>query len=414
MNLICCLQVRLPSKAKRRSEHRAFGQMSRRQVKTSLSVHRYSNHDILLERRAPVRQTTIRPTFAKEVSSNLVLVPEGIILAPPKVSFASASRNQNKSSEGGDRAQAPTQEAQAESGDRSNIREKFFKERDSGRRNGAVNGRRSGAKEEAEGWTNVRARRSQGDDEGEKVVREADRDKDRSSRDMDTDFGTDSGARKIEAGRGRFDQPWSRDDGSNSKESAIRRQGWRERERERRDEKDWTRSSRVEAEPEWMDSPANDDKKQAHTQEEFQRWKERMKAGTAASEDKSDPAADSTPGTKKTTASSIPPTPLAKDGGFDQLVGIWGENKRTEGGTESGQPPRPHGAKSKGSKFAGFFVAKEEPVHINTGNDPRCPRQPWCEWFKGRQRGVSAYTADARRHEHCTAPCAATIICLAS
>jgi hypothetical protein len=35
-----------------------------------------------------------------------------------------------------------------------------------------------------------------------------------------------------------------------------------------------------------MSSPEREEKKQSHTQEDFERWKERMKASTAPTEDK--------------------------------------------------------------------------------------------------------------------------------
>ena len=50
--------------------------------------------------------------------------------------------------------------------------------------------------------------------------------------------------------------------------------------------RDWNQQERVEAEPEWMDATEAEDPIQVHTQEDFQRWKERMKAGGAAQPDK--------------------------------------------------------------------------------------------------------------------------------
>ena len=56
---------------------------------------------------------------------------------------------------------------------------------------------------------------------------------------------------------------------------------WR---RDRGRDRDWDRdrNAKLEAEPEWMDSAEPEEPFQARTQEDFQRWKERMKAGGAA------------------------------------------------------------------------------------------------------------------------------------
>ena len=44
--------------------------------------------------------------------------------------------------------------------------------------------------------------------------------------------------------------------------------------------REWSQPERTEAEPEWMDSTEPEEPSQVHTQEDFQRWKERMKAGS--------------------------------------------------------------------------------------------------------------------------------------
>jgi hypothetical protein len=98
-----------------------------------------------------------------------------------------------------------------------------------------VNGRR-GTREDGEGWTSVKSRKSLGQEDGDRGHRNGERDKDRYQKDSDVD-NTESTSRRIGIGRGRFDQPWSREepgakDGEGTKTGA-RGQGWRDRERDR-------------------------------------------------------------------------------------------------------------------------------------------------------------------------------------
>src|ERR1700722_8218495 len=153
-----------------------------------------------------------------------------------------------------------------------------------------MNGRR-GTREDGEGWTSVKSRKSLGQEDGDRGHRNGERDKDRYQKDGDVD-NTESASRRIGIGRGRFDQSWNREesgakDGEGTKTGA-RGQGWRDRERDRDRDRDreWNRGGRIEEDPEWMDSPTKTEKKQAHTQEDFQRWKERMKAGATPAEEK--------------------------------------------------------------------------------------------------------------------------------
>ena len=72
-----------------------------------------------------------------------------------------------------------------------------------------------------------------------------------------------------------------------------------------------------EKEPEWLDEP--DDKKQAHTLDEFQRWKEKMKANNAPVSETPTPA-DPVPKHERTFSGTAPKkveTPLVVDSTFD-------------------------------------------------------------------------------------------------
>ena len=72
----------------------------------------------------------------------------------------------------------------------------------------------------------------------------------------------------------------------------------------------WTRGTgRVEEDPEWMiSSGADSEKKQAKTQEDFQRWKEQMKAKDTPADEKPE-LKDETP----STAEAAPPMPQPSD-----------------------------------------------------------------------------------------------------
>ncbi|OCK82402.1 hypothetical protein K432DRAFT_391298 [Lepidopterella palustris CBS 459.81] len=311
--------------------------------------------------------------FARRSSTQ----PEDTVLGPPKLSFTSASRNA-KTIENSEKRPITSQDAEGSATDRFSVRERWTKERDAERgRDKAVytNGRR-GTREDGEGWTSVKSRKSLGQDDLDRGTRNGDRDRDRYQKDGDVDTG-DTASRRIGMGRGRIDLPWSRDDGTAKEEgnkSGARSQGWRDREKDRdrdRDrDRDWTRGGRIEEDPEWMDTPVVSEKKQAHTQEDFQRWKERMKAGKTSAEEK-EPILEQPPSNIEPTtagavvtnaATSKPATPLALDGGLDKLFGMWGEgSKRTDANNaEVSAVSKAAKPKPKSSRFAGLFAPPEE------------------------------------------------------
>lgn len=263
----------------------------------------------------------------------------------------------------------------------NNIRDKFFKEREEQRKNGALNGRRP--REEGEGWTNVRGRKASFSEEAERPPRIGGR----FNRDAD---GAEAAPRRNGA-RGRFEQPWGRDAPPDAKEADGAHGSWRERRDNR--EREWARGGRVEEDPEWMDTPVKkkddigmgrfqrttkgpewfdegpkDDKK-VHTQEDFQRWKEKMKAGTATSDEKENtpepaPARD-------TPTSSKPITPMVLDG--KDMFGMWGVAVKQESPatTEGAPAPPKQKVPAKQSKFAKLFTPQEE-----QSQQPQQPQQP--------------------------------------
>ena len=150
---------------------------------------------------------------------------------------------------------------------------------------GGVNGRRY----EREDWGTRPRRNFDGDDSERRQPRSAETRWER--RPAGTGFGDetrkeirDEGLREERRygqrpGRARFEQPWLR--GENGGEALEvdgkgqqRSRAWGRDRRSGAD--DW--NARNEQDPEWMDAMEPEEMKQAHTAEDFQKWKERMKA----------------------------------------------------------------------------------------------------------------------------------------
>ncbi|KAK8211837.1 hypothetical protein IWZ01DRAFT_247820 [Phyllosticta capitalensis] len=291
----------------------------------------------------------------KHLTRHSSTAPEDIVLGPPKTAFASSSRAA-KSSEHGEKDDEVTAE-------RVNIRDKFFKERENERnKNGAVNGRRAN-REEGEGWTNVRGRRTSFPaEDGERPQRMG-------------RFARETDGEETTPRRKKFEQPWGRE--STEKEGEGTHKSWRDR----RDDR-WTRGNeRIEEDPEWIDAAPkkkdeigmarfsrnkgpewlNDDPKddkKVHTQEDFQRWKERMKAGAAVAEDKEN--TPEPPSAKDTPVSSKPITPMVIEG--KDMFGMWGAAavKQSEAPSTTEGAPVPKAKPQKSSKFAKLFSPQEE------------------------------------------------------
>lgn len=264
-----------------------------------------------------------------------------------------------------------------------NLRDRVFGNRDGDRsirdrndRNDRNNnlGRRNTREGEGDGWTPVaRARRGSQAEEGDRWQRLGDR------KDKEVEVAEDQ-TRRNGAGRGRFERSnWQRDN-EQAVESDTPKTGarnWRERERERdrgergdRNDREWTRGNRmpdrVEEDPEWMDTPApKEGKKQAHTQEDFERWKETMKASNRASEEREEPPAP-TPAKENAKATAIK-LELA-----DSIFTTWGAGPKPEFKKQAEEPLPGIGAiqiganakqakAAKPSRFVGLFQKEETP-----------------------------------------------------
>lgn len=263
--------------------------------------------------------------------------------------------------------------------DRFNFREKgVFKEREAGER-GRPDGRMGAFNVRPEDWKDGRPRRTFATDDPERKPRrngEFDRwegrDGERGGRDKDGRFPV---RKDGQPGR-RFEGNWFRDDnaqdGLEAEEgkSPARTREWR---RERpAPGPDWHRGSKFEQEPEWLGTTEPEEPRRAHTQEDFERWKERMKAGSGQVEEKKEPTPEKTASTQKAEARptdgemfSHNGPPMQADMTMERFFGLLGEKKSTPGVGSPSPMESPGGEKAPGrlgksSRFAGFFSPTPE------------------------------------------------------
>ncbi|KAL1962898.1 hypothetical protein VTN77DRAFT_9076 [Rasamsonia byssochlamydoides] len=332
---------------------------------------------------------------------------DDIVLGPPKTSFASASRTFGKGSIDSTDRPSRFNDSDDAKNDRYNVREKFFKDREAGdkefdrrdNRLGGTNGRRS----DRDDWNHGRPRRNFGQDEQDRRPRRNGEPDRWDTRDRDRDQ-HDSGFRDKESrysrrdgqGRSRHEQSWFRDEGASDaadveeEKPSVRNREWR-RDRQAPD-RDWNRGARFEQEPEWMDSTDREDSKQAHTQEEFQRWKESMKAKPQqqqqqqqqqqAEEKKETVPEQVTPTAPRAEAKHLDGelfnTAFQMDSGLDKFFGILGDTKSssqdvtTPGSADSNKRDSGSTKPGKSSRFAGFF----SPPPGDTSKESETKAQP--------------------------------------
>jgi hypothetical protein len=346
--------------------------------------------------------------------------PDDIILGPPKTSFASATSQRN-SAKPFDSPDRPTVSRDVDSRDRFNFQKsrELENDRSRGGRIGDARMKRDGD-QDSDGWSTVKPRKSFGTEGAERFNgrmgvdrqredrRFRDRD-DRDAKDRPRGFETFSREKELEieqdssrrngGGRGRNEPSWFKDNTeapptggdrkSNGDRFADRSRGWREKDRDDkppdrgndrddRGDRRWgardgrdgrdNRDTRQERDPEWMDEPERD-KKQSHTQEDFQKWKEMMKAttgGTPADETPLKPEMGDLSGQNSFFGFEKPKveTPLVVDAGPDKFFGMWAQAKAES--TSDG----PMGAKTEGvvkaptvgksSRFASVFARPAE------------------------------------------------------
>ncbi|KAL8709963.1 MAG: hypothetical protein Q9220_005414 [cf. Caloplaca sp. 1 TL-2023] len=353
---------------------------------------------------APIHDGSARrPVFERHMSRNSTNVPEDIILGPPKTAFASAAGARN-SSRTFDSPSRPSFSAQADSTtrlDRQTFRENHTQHSTKDDANAdASQDTRPGVQQHRhatndQGPRSGRHSKAIGQDEGERgsrrnQYREQDRDRDtepetksyRGFENYRRDGATNetNEVRHNGQGRGRPDSSWYRageKDGEvfeNSRDNA-RERDWRGKARGnvREADNDRSQNNKQEVDPEWMDEPDAPKKKQTHTQEDFERWKERMKAGNGPSQENNPPSRDQRPNHERHISGVTSPhgkvkveTPLVVDSNSDGFFGLWNDSNKqalsTDEGAAQTRTEAPKIKATKSSKFTGFFGTKPAPV----------------------------------------------------
>ena len=259
-----------------------------------------------------------------------------------------------------------------------------------------LNQNRRSVKDDSDMWSGARQQRSSGLDDGERPYRrngdrghekegQAGRDSrlnrgfENHRREGDREADTESGTRRQGVGRGRNEPSWYRDEaraeegGTAHKEN--RPPGWQDTDRGttgglRWSDRDRPKGAKVDLDPEWMGAPESETTNQTHTQEDFERWKERMKSGNAT---KSDPKVEdrgshdrTESGAGSSGATIKPDTPLVVDSSVDGFFGLWNQpkNKMTTENPVNGVTSKETNTgnkMTKPSKFTGFFNPKPDP-----------------------------------------------------
>jgi hypothetical protein len=317
-------------------------------------------------RRQSMRKSETQGVVAG-INAYLAEPGEETVLGPPKLSFLSASRNAIK-------APGETKERTGVvSIDGDNLGDRFPREKnerwsrdrdaDRTRDKGYTNGRR-GTREDGEGWTNVKGRKSIGQEDFERFGgRNGDRNREKQEGDLEND------AAPRRTTRERAEPRWGRREETKDEGTKAGLQGgWRERDRdrEREKERDWTRGAvRAEEDPEWMDTKVEKKEFKPRTQEDFQRWKEQMKAKETPAEEKDEHRAMA--GDMSTaTSATVPPMltqPLHVPSGAEPTQGIlfgnWGRDKAVDINAAETVTAKPK--PDKKSRFMNMFAKPEEP-----------------------------------------------------
>lgn len=146
------------------------------------------------------------------------------------------------------------------------------------------------------------------------------------------------------------------------KRERDRTKSWRDRDRDaeptddrgagRTNDRRWGRDQRNEREPEWLDEPA--DAREAHTQQDFQKWMEQMKKAKSGSSSSAKPAAETPAEAPK---ASLPAAPV--ETGPDKFFLAFGGTGASSDVTSPGDQKESGAAKSKpsgkSSRFTSFF-----------------------------------------------------------
>ncbi|KAJ5177546.1 uncharacterized protein N7500_000245 [Penicillium coprophilum] len=330
---------------------------------------------------------------------------EDIVLGPPKTAFASSRIGGKGSFDLTDRPAAQPNNSDETKNDRFNFRDRFLKDRDVPDkeldRREAKPAPLSARRGEREDWNAGRPRRTFGPDEQERKPRrngefdrwenkEAPRDPnaERVPRDKDGRFPT---RKEGQPPRSKYEGSWFRDEqGQEGASPAVdvdddkpplRNREWRQNQTRHGTEREWNRGAKFEQEPEWLDANDRDEPRRAHTQEDFERWKERMKAGSGpsaqtpahAEEKREAHVEEQKPEARRTDGEifSNSGAQFMSDDSMERFFGLLGDSKAQPQTPEVSTPvaadpivkkePSPFpGKPGKSSRFAGLFSPMPE------------------------------------------------------
>ncbi|KAF2129417.1 hypothetical protein P153DRAFT_290531 [Dothidotthia symphoricarpi CBS 119687] len=291
------------------------------------------------------------------------------VLGPPKLSFTSASRGAKAVGEAKERTGVTSVDGD-QLGDRfprdkTNERWTRDREGDRARDKTFANGRRGIAREDGEGWTNVKGRKSVGQEDFERFGRNGDRNKEKAEGELENDGSLRRGNRE------RTEQRWGRrEDAKEEANKPAVQGGWRdrdrERERERGGEREWNRgANKAEEDPEWMDTKVEKKESKPRTQDDFQRWKEQMRAKDTPAEARDEPRDMPT---EKPTSIAITAPPMltaplhtpSTEPTQGVLFGNWSRDKGVDLASPEAVTPKPKPAQK--SRFMTMFAKPEEPA----------------------------------------------------
>ncbi|KAI0184435.1 hypothetical protein EV127DRAFT_238653 [Xylaria flabelliformis] len=355
---------------------------------------------------ALLEQTSRRVGVDRHVSRNSANADE-IVLGPPRTMFNSATLSRTAKPFDSEK---PTKDGE--------IRDRFpfrprngdndsterFRDRDRENRNNLR--RRGEGDQDSDGWSTVKPRKSFGNEGaerfhgrmgerpdrfgGDRRAREGE-DRENNTERPRRNFGEFSREKEADdndklrrngLNRTRTENPWDRstNEAPQPRERFDRSKSWRDRAddhldtqqdkpRERQFDRRWDREPRQEREPEWLDEPA-EEPPQAHTQEEFKKFMESMKAKTSSKAEATPALAqdvltmqDQTDvdSAKSKAVKSTPSVEL----GADKFFAAFAQKSNLEGNNndianENAAPvPKP----KTGSRFQNFFTSQEQARH---------------------------------------------------
>ncbi|WYZ45063.1 hypothetical protein EsH8_VIII_000379 [Colletotrichum jinshuiense] len=362
-------------------------------------------------------QTNRRPGVDRHVSRNSAN-PEDIILGPPRTAFASATlRNNNgkpfENDKGLKDADSPGRFTFRNRNGDTPEGERFRDSRNSNFR------RRGDNDQDQEGWSTVKPRKSFGHEGAERFNgrmggggsdritgdrRTRDRDdreapKDRPHRsidhqDKDKDQEDADSRPRNGLNRGKS-EPWFKNEASNTttekppltaRERIDRAKSWRDRNRDaepaeekssgRNYERRWERGEhRGEREPEWFDEPAGE-KAGGHTEEDFKKFMESMKASRNApsAEDKAATmVAEAAIKAEQPAVASAPAVEIGPDQFFLKFASTAGLDVSSPTEPKKEAPAKPKTGGGKSSRFTSFFNAPQDDPTRRMHTEPPTP-----------------------------------------